>query len=227
MSTIVHSPISPPALLPPVERIVARVRAAWRRSLLLRALVVAPALFAAAALVLVALDLLLPLRAASREILRFLPFALALGWIGWSVYRIARPPAPRRFALLAEERIPALENRLITAFDVAVPADGPVGRAFAAEAERRLSGVEVRNVAPVNAKRPGIVLGVAVGLLTFFALAFPTAAREAWARWTDPQDTYESKWREVRADALPAVPTPPMPVFDEMRWRVSPPAYAG
>lgn len=227
MSTVVHSPVSTPTLLPPVERIVARVRAAWRRSLLLRALVIAPALFAATALVLVALDLVLPLRAAAREILRFLPFALAFGWLGWAVYRIVRPPAPRRFALLAEERIPALENRLITAFDVAVPMDGPVGRAFAAEAERKLSGVQVRDVAPVNAKRPAVVLAVSVGLMALFALAFPTAAAEAWARWTDPQDTYESKWREVRAETLPAVPTPPMPVFDEMRWRVTPPGYSG
>ncbi|HYJ78319.1 MAG TPA: hypothetical protein VEW03_01850, partial [Longimicrobiaceae bacterium] len=42
-----------------------------------------------------------------------------------------------------------------------------------------------------------------------------------------PRDAYEAQWREVLASTLPTVPTPPMPVFEELRWRVTPPAYAG
>ena len=227
MSTLVRQPAVAGPLLPPVERIVARVRAAWRRSVLLRALVTAPALFAAAAVVLVVIDLAVPLRAAAREILRWTPFLLAFGWIGIALWRVARPPSARRFALLAEERVPALDNSLITAFDVPAPSDGPVGRAFVAETERRLGGIDVRGVAPVRAKLPAIVLGISLALIALFAAAFPTAAREAWARWTDPRDAYETRWREARADALPTVPTPPIPAFDELRWRVIPPAYAG
>ena len=227
MSTIVRpTPLAAP-LLPPVERLVARVRAAWRRSVLLRALVVAPALFAASAVLLVLVDLLVPLRAAAREALRWGPVLLGIGALAYAAYRVAKPPQARRFALLAEERIPALQNRLITAFDVPRVPEGPVGRAFVAEAERSLSGVRVAGVAPVRAKRPAIVLSIALGLIALFALAFPTAAREAWTRWTDPRDAYETRWTEARADALPTVPTPPMPVFDELRWRVTPPAYAG
>jgi hypothetical protein len=228
MSTLVQpSPAASRPLLPPVERIVARVRAAWRRSVLLRALVIVPAAFAAAAVALVALDLLWPMRAAVREVLRWVPLLLGIGWLAWSIYRIVRPPTPRRFALLAEERIPSLDNRLITAFDVPQVPDGPIGRAFVAEAERRLGSVEVRGVAPVGARRPAIVLGVSTATAILFALLFPTAAREAWARWTEPRDTYEARWREVRSSTLPNVPAPPMPVFEEMRWRIAPPAYSG
>jgi len=221
-------PHSPPPVLSPVDRIVARVRTIWRWSVLLRALVIGPALLAACAVLLVSLDLLVPLRAVVREVLRWLPFALCGGVLAAAARRIARPPAPRRFALLAEERIPGLDNRLITAFDVALgDPDSLVARAFVADAERRLAEVDVRGVAPLKLGVPLVVLIVSWSLALAFAIAFPTAAREAWWRWVTPKDSYEQRWREVRASTLPAVPTPPMPVFDEMRWRVTPPAYAG
>ena len=219
-------PFSPPPVLPPVERIVARVRRAWRWSLLVRALVVAPALLAVSALVLLCFDLLVPLRAILREVLRWVPPALGVGTLAWAAWRIARPPAPRRLALLAEERIPELDNRLITAFDVAVgDPDSLVARAFVADAERRLAGVEANDVAPFRIYFPLVVLLTAWALALAFSAAFPTAARESWKRWMHPRDAYEQRWREVRANTLPAVPTPPMPAFDEMRWRVTPPAY--
>ncbi|HEX8903631.1 MAG TPA: hypothetical protein VF771_02175, partial [Longimicrobiaceae bacterium] len=196
--------------------------------MLVRALVVAPALLAVSAVLLVAFDLLVPLRALVREVLRWVPPALGVGTLAWAAWRIARPPSPRRFALLAEERIPALDNRLITAFDVAVgDPDSLVARAFVADAERRLAGVEANDVAPFRIFIPLVVLLTTWALALAFALVFPTAAREAWGRWVHPRDAYEQRWREVRANTLPAVPTPPMPAFDEMRWRVAPPAYTG
>lgn len=230
MRTVVRrpQPPSPPPILPPVERIVERVRMLWRWSVLLRALVFAPALLAAAAVILVSADLLVPLRAVLREILRWIPFALAGGSFATAVYRIARPPSPRRFALLAEERIPSLQNRLITAFDVSLgDPDSLVARAFVADAERRLAEADVRGVAPLRLGLPIVILISSWSLALAFAIAFPTAAREAWWRWITPKDVYEQRWREVRASTLPAVPTPPMPVFDEMRWRITPPAYTG
>ncbi|HET7232991.1 MAG TPA: hypothetical protein VFJ16_23480 [Longimicrobium sp.] len=221
-------PHSPPPVLPPVDRIVARVRKLWRWSVAARTLAAAPALLAATAVLLVAADLLMPMRAVLREALRWLPFALAGGVIGYGAWRIARPPSPRRFALLAEERIPQLENRLITAFDVALgDPDSLVARAFVADAERRLAEVDVRGVAPFKLGVPLVVLLTSWCLALAFAIAFPTAAREAWWRWVTPRDSYEQRWREVRASTLPAVPTPPMPVFDEMRWQITPPAYTG
>lgn len=231
MSTLAQT--SPPAvaggaLRAPSERLIGGVRAAWRRSVLLRALVWAPALLAACAVLLVLLDLLVPLRAVLRETLRWLPVVLGGGFAAWSVARLLTPPLPRTFALLAEERIPALENRLLTAFDLAdgLP-DGIVGRAFLADAERRLQAVGVRGVAPARVRLPALLLGSAVVVAGSFALVFPAAAAESWTRWMDPADAYETKWNEVRAETLPNVPTPPIPPFDELRWTVRPPAYSG
>lgn len=212
----------------PSERLVAGVRAAWRRSVLLRALVWAPALLAAAAVLLVLIDLLIPLRAAAREVLRWLPVLLGGGFAAWAVARVLNPPPPRRFALLAEERIPALQNRLLTAFDLAdgMP-DGVVGRAFVADTERRMQGVDVRGVAPAHVRLPAILLGSALALGALFALVFPAAAAEAWTRWSAPADAYATRWNEVRAETLPNVAVPPIPLFDEVRWTVRPPAYSG
>jgi hypothetical protein len=230
MNTIVQSPpaIAARPLQAPAERLIGGVRAVWRRSVLLRALVWAPALFAASAILLVLLDLLVPLRAVLREVLRWLPVLLGGGWVAYSIDRILRPPPPRRFALLAEERIPALENRLLTAFDLAesMP-EGVVGRAFVAEAERRMQDIGVQGVAPVRVRTPAILLASSLFLAVAFALAFPGAAAEAWKRWMHPADAYASKWREVRAETLPNVEAPPIPLFDELRWTVQPPAYAG
>jgi hypothetical protein len=206
---------------------VGGVRAAWRRSVVLRALVLAPALFAVAALLLGALDLLVPLRAATRMVLRWLPFVLSAGALGWAVARVARPPAPKRLALLAEERVPGLGNRLVTALEMEGGDDSPVRRAFLADAERRLAAAELARVAPARVRIPAIAGGSAVALLALFALVFPTAARESWHRWTDPRDAYESRWREVRARTLPNAAPTPVPPFDELRWRIEPPAYSG
>jgi hypothetical protein len=229
MNTIAQSPpIAGRPLQAPAERLIAGVRAAWRRSVLLRALVWAPALFVTSAVLLVLIDLIIPLRAVLREVLRWIPLLLGGGFLAWSIDRIVRPPAPRRFALLAEERIPALQNRLLTAFDLAdgMP-DGVVGRAFVAEAERTMRDTGVQGVAPTRVRLPSILLGASLALAAAFALAFPSAAAEAWTRWMDPADAYASKWEEVRAETLPNVEAPPIPLFDELRWTVQPPAYAG
>ena len=230
MNTIAQSPPAAAGrpLQAPAERLVAGVRAAWRRSVLLRALAWAPALFAASAVLLVLIDLLVPMRAVLRETLRWLPVLLGGGWLAYAIHRIVRPPPPRRFALLAEERIPGLENRLLTAFDLAdgMP-DGVVGRAFVAEAERRLRAVGVEGMTPPRVRLPAIVLAASFGVAAAFALAFPGAAAEAWTRWMHPADAYASRWEEVRAGTLPNVEAPPVPLFDEMRWTVHPPAYAG
>jgi hypothetical protein len=229
MKTVLRrQPPSPPPLPSPVDRIVARVLEAWRISTLVRALAVAPALLAAAAVLLVVADLLFPMRAVAREVLRWLPLMLGVGAVVYAGWRVAHPPALRRFVLLAEERIPALENRLITAFDVSLgDPDSLVARAFVADAERRLAGVEVHGVSPFRLGTPLLALVTSWAVALAFALAFPTAAREAWGRWLHPRDAYEQRWREVRANTLPAVAETPMPAFDEMRWRVTPPAYTG
>jgi len=219
---------SPPPIPSPVDRIVARVLEAWRISTLVRALAVAPALLVGVAVLLVASDLLMPMPAAQRGVLRWLPLVLGVGTVVHAGWRVAYPPALRRFVLLAEERIPELENRLITAFDVSIgDPESLVARAFVADAERRLAGVEVQGVSPLRLGGPLLALVTSWAVALAFALAFPTAAREAWGRWLHPRDAYEQRWREVRANTLPAVAETPMPAFEEMRWRVTPPAYTG
>jgi hypothetical protein len=68
---------------------------------------------------------------------RWLPLVLGVGAVVHAGWRVAYPPPLRRFVLLAEERIPELENRLITAFDVSVgDPESLVARAFVAVAWR-------------------------------------------------------------------------------------------
>jgi hypothetical protein len=216
-----------PFRVPIAERVVAGVRRAWRRSVLIRVMVLAPAVFAAAAVVLVALDLLAPMNAALRTVLRWVPPVLAAGVLGWAARRVARPPADSRLALLAEERVPALGNRLATALEMEGAPDGPIRRAFLDEAERALASVDLRRVAPPRVRGPARVLGASLALAAGFALLAPGAAAEAWRRWTDPRDAYETRWREVRAATLPRAADTPVPPFDELRWRIEPPAYSG
>jgi hypothetical protein len=212
--------------------LVGRVRARWRRAVLARALLLAPALGLLAALGLVAADLLWPLSATARETLRWLPPLLAAGVLGRAAWRVARPPDDRRLALLAEERVPALGNRLATLLDLARPgadaeADGVVLRAFHGDAAAQVRRVDARQVVPLRLRRPAALLAVAAAIALGFALAFSGPAREAWERWRRPVDAYPTAWEEARAEVVPSVPEPPMPGFDELRWRVRPPAYTG
>ena len=209
------------------ERVVAGVRRAWRRSVVMRVLVLAPAVFVAAAVVLVAADLVAPMGAAVRAVLRWVPPVLAAGVLGWAARRVARPPADARLALLAEERIPALGNRLATALEMEGAPDGPVRRAFLDDAERQLASVDLRGVAPARVRVPAQVLGASLAIVAAFALLAPHAAAEAWRRWTDPRDAYETRWKEVRAETIPRADAGPVPPFDELRWRIDPPAYSG
>jgi hypothetical protein len=100
-----------------------------------------------------------------------------------------------------------------------------VRRAFLEDAERHLAAADLRGVAPARVRLPAIVLGASLALAATFALLLPSAAAEAWERWTRPRDAYEARWREVRAQALPRSEPAPIPPFDELRWRIEPPAY--
>jgi hypothetical protein len=217
----------PPAALPAAAELVARVRARWRRGVLLRALLVAPALLLGAALALLLLDAAAPLPAAWRAGLRWLPPLLALAALVRGVLRAVRLPDAGRFALLAEEREPILANRLVTALG-AEPGEGSVARAFQTQARAGVAAADPRRMVPLAASRPAAALAAALVVGGGLALLAPTAAREAWARWSAPADVYEAAWREIRGAALPGVlPPAPIPGFDELRWTVRPPAYTG
>lgn len=228
MSTAAEPRPVAPAGDPAARVLVGRVRALWRRAVLAHALVLGPGLAVTVALLLVFLDLLAPLPADARLALRWVPPVLLAAVAGRALRRVARPPDDRRLALLAQERVPALENRLATLLELeGSPSEGPVLRAFRADAAARLARVDARAVAPLRLRGPAALLGASLLVLLAFALAFPGAAAEAWERWRAPVDAYESAWTEARAEVIPAVPSPPVPGFDELRWRIRPPAYTG
>lgn len=231
MSRVVEPRAAGPAVAPAERTLIRRVLARWRLGVVARALLLAPAAGLLAVLVLVALDLALPLPAAARGALRWLPPLLAAVVLGRAARRVARPPGDRRLALLAEERVPALGNRLATLLDLGPAADeggdGAVRRAFRAEAAARIATVDAREVAPLRLRRPAALLAAPALAALAFAIAFPGPAAEAWARWRHPVDAYPTAWAEARAEVVPTVPPPPVPGFDELRWRVRPPAYTG
>ncbi|MGI9181758.1 MAG: hypothetical protein ACR2H9_14800, partial [Longimicrobiaceae bacterium] len=189
MSTIMRTaPALGPAPAAPVQRLLRTVRSAWVRAVLLRGLAIGAALLVAGSLALMLLDLLLPLAAAAREPLRFLPLAAAAGVLLVAAIRTARPPPASRLALLAEERLPGLENRLLTALELR--GEGPVARAFWMEAETRLAGADVHRVVPLRVRVPLLALGLALAMGTAGVLLFPGASAEAWNRWLHPEDSY-------------------------------------
>lgn len=211
-----------------VRGLLNRLRGRWRRVVLVRGTVLAAALLLASALLLLAADLLVPLRADARTVLRPLPFLLAVGALGMTASRLFRSPSDRRLALLAEERTPGLGNALATVLDLDESEDGSVvRRAFLSDVSRRLATVQPRAVVPLRVRTAAMVFVASLVVLAAFAVAFPAQAREAWNRWSEPRDAYAGSWREARARILPAVPEPPVPGFDELRWRITPPAYSG
>ncbi|HEV2132309.1 MAG TPA: hypothetical protein VGR27_14435, partial [Longimicrobiaceae bacterium] len=227
MSTILHT-ASAHGRVPSAaaQRLLGAVRSAWARAALLRGVVLASALLVTTSLALVLLDLLLPLAAAAREVLRLLPPLCAGGVLLVTAIRVARPPGAWRLALLAEERLPELENRLLTALNVRD--QGPVARAFWTEAESRLAAADPRRVAPFRLRVPLLMLGSALATGAFLVLLFPAASAEAWDRWLHPSDSYESAWQEIRSEVVPGAPAAPAaPAFAELRWSIRPPAYTG
>lgn len=211
-----------------VRGLLQRLRGRWRRVFVVRGMLAAAALLLGSALLLLAADLLVPLSAGARTILRLLPLLLAAGTLGVTAYRLLRPPSDRRLALLAEERTPTLGNRLTTVLDLDEAGDeSVVRRAFLRDIAARLARVEPSTVVPVRLRGEAAALVFSLLLLLAFALVFPAQAREAWKRWSEPRDAYAGSWREARARVLPAVREPPVPGFDELRWRVTPPAYSG
>lgn len=208
--------------------LLARARSAWRRATLARAALVAGACVVLAALALLALDLLAPLPAAARAALRPLPAVLALMVLADAAGRLLRGAPPRALALRLEERIPALENRLATSLEPL--GEGIVAQAFLADVEARLAHVDPRPALRPALRRPAVALLAGLLLGAAFVAAFPSTAREAWQRWIDPADAYESAWDAVRPTPLRelgASPAAPATALGELRWRIEPPAYTG
>lgn len=230
MSTVLPAP--PPTAGPlgarsAAERLIRGVRVAFATRAVLRGTIAALAALAVVGLSLVAIDLAVPLVASARRLLRWLPLVAAAVPLAWAALSAGRA-TPRRLALLVEERVPSLQGRLLTVLETPPGGGGGLlARALAEEVDERVSGIRAGDVVEWRLRRSAFVLAGATALAASFALLFPGPAAAAWERWTRPEDSYGSAWREARASVLPTVATPPIPGFDELRWRIDPPAYAG
>lgn len=214
----------------PAARLVGEVRRAWRRRVLLRSGIASLLVLLLLAAALAALDLLVSLPAASRFWLAVAVPAVALTVFGHGLGRVLRARDARRFALLAEERLPGLDNRLVTALD-ADAADRPAAHLFRARMDRELAKVDAGGAVPLQTTRPATALATMLTVCVALALLFPGTAAELWNRWTSPVDASAGP-----ADAFQAVGTG-IPLFGggagrssgfgALRWTVRPPAYTG
>jgi hypothetical protein len=204
-------------------RFVDRFTRLRRRALLVRAALLAAGVFLTAAALLVALDLVLPLPAQARAVLRLLPMAAALALLLAAVVQAVRHRDARVLALGAEEREPRLEGYLTTALDA--DARGPVGEAFARQAQQRLEALYGALRVPVHvttAMRPVF----AGSLLLVLVLAFGGPAR-VWERWLRPADA-EAAGPRGGSDGAQLPPEIRGPLRVEIvRWTITPPSYTG
>src|SRR5262245_2065096 len=134
-----------------IRKLIATVRARWTMLRALRAAVRAALL--ASAVIAVAL-LLSRWTAGAPAALVALAAAASLtilGAIGWAAAPLRRSPGDAQVARFIEERTPALDDRLVTAVDVAAgrSAAPPVlAEPLVADAARRARGVDVEAILP-------------------------------------------------------------------------------
>ncbi len=228
MSTPLHEvPLLPP--LPSAERLLDRVRRRWRFQEGTYGLCAVAAAAGFVVLLLLSLDLAFGLSSSARALLRFLPVLAALGVLATRTLRLLRHPTRERVALLAEERL-SLDNRLLTALEP-VP-EGPLTRAFRADAERRIASADPRRAVPLRLSLPLLlVTGVAVAVAGAVLLA-PRGADAMLRRWLHPEALSGSLRIAPAASAFPAdvggkTGRAATTAFGELRWRLEPPAYTG
>lgn len=211
---------------PAAARLIARARGVWRRSVLVRSLFAA---LAAAALVLAALlvlDLVLPLPAAARRVLRPFPLLAALVPLLLALRRLHPAPSNRRVALLVEERYPELEMLLSTALEA--PGEGVVSRAFQARAEARLDSVDLSRFAPLRLQGRTAVLVAGVLSTALVCALAPGGAPGIWARWARLESAAPRQAVAAAGSIAPggsAASVVADPAFGVLSLTVEPPAY--
>lgn len=203
-------------------RWIARVRRSWRRETLLRGLLRSVAAAAGVASFLILLDQLAGLPPPARALLRFFVPAVLLIVLVPAFVRVLRPVDDRRFALLAEERDPALGHLLSTA--VSATGDGLPARLFRARLAASLASARPRGRPAAGSALLAALAGLAV-LLACFALV-PGGAAEVGARWlrlvADPATGIA-----VPAGALGRTAEDAVRELRDVRVVVEPPAYVG
>ena len=218
------APAAPPGLESTravAAALVDAVRVAYRRRGATRAAVRAVGWGAAAAAALLILDAAAGLSRSLLPILAAAPLFAFLYFAGEGLARAVRPRPRAAFARLAEERA-ALGQRLTTA--LSARADSPLAAAFAAEAGPRLAAVRADDVAPWRVRRPALASAAALAVLAALVSAAggPGAVLERWSGAGGEAPASPSAGRAAAGAAAGS-----RPAIGEVRWRATPPAYAG
>lgn len=202
--------------------LLGKVRAAWRRTVLLRGALLALAVLAGSAAVLILGDQLLSFPAGLRAALRPLVFLAFAAILAHALHRAFPGPDDRRLALLAEERRPELEGYLVTALDAA--GSGPAARVFFARAAERLAAARVDRVTAGRLAGPARGGAIAVVACLVVLALVPGGLRELGERWVrlaaDPATGVVIGGARIGGEEPGA-----SGMFRALRVRVEPPAY--
>lgn len=212
------------AALPEAEHLLRGVRRAWRQVTAGRAALESLLLLLAAILLLGAADLLLVLPVNTRLALRTGIPLLCLLPLLRAIYHAATMN-DGRLVLLAEERIPALQNRFATARSAP---RGLLSARFQREAAPHLAAARPRDAAPWQLQWLATACLALVVIIAGAAAAFPGTAAALAQRWRDPAAAPIVS----RGGLLPLAPPAgegnrAFPGFGEVSWTVQPPSYTG
>lgn len=163
---------------------LARARSRWRRAKVLNGLGAAAGL--SGLLLVFALAVYLIAKPAGVTLI-VLAGAATLGVFGCfacAAWRVSRSPTDRLMARFVEERVPELEDRVVTAVEFGEqPGKGhaPVVEGLLADAVARIRQLDFeRIVSRSTIRRAGLVAGLGVGLLALVAVAGRTPALRAF-----------------------------------------------
>jgi hypothetical protein len=166
-----------------IRDVIARVRARWRTLHAFRAVVRAALL--TSAVVAVALLLSRWTTGAPAVLVALAAFTVAAvaGAVAWALAPLRRAPADLQVARFIEERTPALDDRLVTAVDVAEgrsAASSLIAGPLVADAARRVRGVDISSVIPSETLRRAGFQAAAAALVCLMLLFFARGtARQA------------------------------------------------
>ena len=169
----------------PIQQLLDRVRARWRRLVLLdittRAAVAAAGVIGTA----LALSYWTSRAPVALAVIGVLALVAGVAAVTWAVWPARQVPSDRNVARFIEERDPSLDERLVSAVDVSKrtdPDDRPsLSAAMVRDAAKAASLVDARSIVPGDAiRRRATRAAVACALLIVMLFAARQAARQAW-----------------------------------------------
>jgi hypothetical protein len=169
----------------PIDDLLRRVRGRWRRLTALRA-AARTALVASAVMAVALVAARLFDRAPLGLAVLGLAATAAIAFVAIrGLAPLRRVPDDRKIARFIEEREPSLDDRLVTAVDVARterPGAAPsLAEPMMADTERRLDAIDLDRIVPADAvRRAALQAAAAIAVFALLAAAARTPAREAF-----------------------------------------------